>query len=117
VRFGKIGLCIASLIEIAARTVDQPVSAEELARLQDIPHGFLRHPGRPSARGRRLEPRGQSGSWKMQRPPDEVTIADVIRAVDGPLVSVHGVRPESVTYKDSAVMLQPGLDRRQEQSA
>ena len=39
-------------------------------------------------------------------PADEVTVADVIRAVDGPLVSVYGLRPESVSYNDSAEVLQ-----------
>jgi DNA-binding IscR family transcriptional regulator len=35
-----------------------------------------------------------------------VTVADVIRAVDGPLVSVYGLRPEAVSYNDSATVLQ-----------
>ena len=42
----------------------------------------------------------------MARPAEEVTVADVIRAVDGPLVSVYGLRPESVTYSGSAEVLQ-----------
>lgn len=42
----------------------------------------------------------------MARDPGEVTVADVIRAIDGPLVSVHGVRPEAVSYNESAQSLQ-----------
>jgi DNA-binding IscR family transcriptional regulator len=42
----------------------------------------------------------------MARDADSVSVADVIRAVDGPLVSVYGLRPESVTYNDSAEVLQ-----------
>jgi Rrf2 family protein len=104
----KSDYALRALIEIAARTDDEPVSAEELGRLQGIPHGFLQAILADLRRaGIVMSQRGQSGGWKMQRPPDEVTVADVIRAVDGPLVSVHGVRPESVTYKDSAVVLQP----------
>jgi Rrf2 family protein len=104
----KSDYALRALIEIAARTDDQPVSAEELARLQGIPHGFLQAILADLRRASVvLSQRGQSGGWKLQRPPSEITIADVIRAVDGPLVSVHGVRPESVTYKDSAAVLQP----------
>ena len=50
--------------------------------------------------------RGQSGGWRLGRPAGEVSVADVIRAVDGPLVSVYGLRPESVTYNESAEVLQ-----------
>ena len=42
----------------------------------------------------------------MGRPAIEVSVADVIRAVDGPLVSVYGLRPEAVSYNDSADVLQ-----------
>ncbi|MDQ3105378.1 MAG: Rrf2 family transcriptional regulator, partial [Actinomycetota bacterium] len=50
--------------------------------------------------------RGQSGGWRLGRDPAEITVADVIRAVDGPLVSVYGLRPEAVTYNESADKLQ-----------
>ncbi len=50
--------------------------------------------------------RGQSGGWRMNRDPQDVSVADVIRAVDGPLVSVYGVRPESVSYNEKAEVLQ-----------
>ena len=53
-----------------------------------------------------LSQRGQSGGWRMARPPADVSVADVIRAVDGPLVSVYGLRPESVSYSGSAEVLQ-----------
>ena len=53
-----------------------------------------------------ISQRGQSGGWRMARPATEVSVADVIRAVDGPLVSVYGLRPESVSYNDSAEVLQ-----------
>ena len=42
----------------------------------------------------------------MGRPASEVSVADVIRAVDGPLVSVYGLRPEAVTYNEAADVLQ-----------
>ena len=53
-----------------------------------------------------LSQRGQAGGWRLAAAAAEVTIAEVIRAVDGPLVSVHGLRPESVAYNDVASVLQ-----------
>ena len=53
-----------------------------------------------------ISQRGQSGGWRLARAADEVSVADVIRAVDGPLVSVYGLRPEAVTYNDKAAVLQ-----------
>jgi DNA-binding IscR family transcriptional regulator len=53
-----------------------------------------------------MSQRGQSGGWRMAREPEDVSVADVIRAVDGPLVSVYGLRPEAVSYNESADVLQ-----------
>ena len=106
----KADYALRALIEMAARAdgVDaRPVSAEELGKLQDIPHNFLqailadlRKAGIVHAQ------RGQSGGWRLAKPADDVTVADVIRAVDGPLVSVYGLRPEAVSYNDRADALQ-----------
>ena len=83
------------------------MSAEELGRLQDIPHGFLQAILADLRRaGVVMSQRGQSGGWRMARDPGTVTVADVIRAVDGPLVSVYGLRPEAVSYNESAGVLQ-----------
>ncbi|HYJ70190.1 MAG TPA: Rrf2 family transcriptional regulator [Nocardioidaceae bacterium] len=103
----KSDYALRALIEIAGRTERGPVSAEEIGRLQDIPHGFLQAILADLRRaGVVVSQRGQSGGWRLGRSADEVTIADVIRAVDGPLVSVYGLRPEAVTYNDSALVLQ-----------
>src|SRR3954447_4497473 len=103
----KSDYALRALIELAGREDGAPVSAEELGRLQDIPHGFLQAILADLRRaGVVLSQRGQSGGWRLAKPPVEVTVADVIRAVDGPLVSVHGERPESVHYNDSAQALQ-----------
>ena len=103
----KSDYALRALIELAVRPAGDPVSAEELGRLQEIPHGFLQAILADLRRsGVVMSQRGQSGGWRMARPPEEVSVADVIRAVDGPLVSVHGERPESVTYNESASALQ-----------
>src|SRR5688500_1208549 len=99
----KSDYALRALIEMAGREDGRAVSAEELGRLQDIPHGFLQAILADLRRsGIVLSQRGQSGGWRMARDSSDVTVADVIRAVDGPLVSVHGTRPASVSYNESA---------------
>lgn len=103
----KSDYALRALIEMAGRGDGKPVSAEELGRRQDIPHGFLQAILADLRRaGVVMSQRGQSGGWRMARDPDEVSVADVIRAVDGPLVSVYGLRPEAVTYNEKADVLQ-----------
>ncbi len=103
----KADYALRALIELAARPEGAPVSAEEIGRLQDIPHGFLQAILADLRRaGVVISQRGQSGGWRLARAADDVTVADVIRAVDGPLVSVYGLRPEAVTYNTSAEVLQ-----------
>lgn len=103
----KSDYALRALIELASREDGSPISAEELGRLQEIPHGFLQAILADLRRaGVVISQRGQSGGWRMARSSTEVSVADVIRAVDGPLVSVYGLRPESVSYNESADVLQ-----------
>jgi Rrf2 family protein len=103
----KSDYALRALIEMATRVDGRPVSAEELGRRQDIPHGFLQAILADLRRaGIVMSQRGQSGGWRMARDAAEVSVADVIRAVDGPLVSVYGLRPEAVTYNEQADVLQ-----------
>ncbi|WP_183094002.1 RrF2 family transcriptional regulator [Nocardioides stalactiti] len=103
----KSDYALRALIEMAGREDGKAVSAEELGRLQEIPHGFLQAILADLRRaGVVMSQRGQSGGWRMGRPAAEVSVADVIRAVDGPLVSVYGLRPEAVSYNDKADVLQ-----------
>jgi Rrf2 family protein len=103
----KADYALRALIEIANRDDGLPVSAEELGKLQEIPHGFLQAILADMRRaGIVVSQRGQAGGWRLATTPANVTVADVIRAVDGPLVSVYGLRPEAVSYNDSAQILQ-----------
>src|SRR3954462_1579931 len=103
----KSDYALRALIEMTSRVDGRAVSAEELGRLQEIPHGFLQAILADLRRaGIVMSQRGQSGGWRMGRAAEEVSVADVIRAVDGPLVSVYGLRPGAVTYNDSADVLQ-----------
>jgi Rrf2 family protein len=103
----KSDYALRALIEIAGVVDGAPVSAEELGRRQEIPRGFLQAILADLRRaGVVVSQRGQSGGWRLARTAAEVSVADVIRAVDGPLVSVYGLRPESVSYQGSAEVLQ-----------
>ncbi|HEU4812466.1 MAG TPA: Rrf2 family transcriptional regulator [Nocardioides sp.] len=103
----KSDYALRALIEMATREDGRAVSAEELGRLQDIPHGFLQAILADLRRaGVVMSQRGQSGGWRMARAAEEISVADVIRAVDGPLVSVYGLRPEAVSSNEKAEGLQ-----------
>ncbi|MDX6249811.1 MAG: hypothetical protein QOF10_3171, partial [Kribbellaceae bacterium] len=106
----KSDYALRALIEITQHWMaNDPsvVSAEELSRAQGIPHGFLQGILADLRRAGVLSSqRGQSGGWKLAVDPNEVSVADVMRAVDGPIVSISGVRPESVAYNERAVVLQ-----------
>ena len=103
----KSDYALRALIEMASRADGKAVSAEELGRLQEIPHGFLQAILADLRKtGVVISQRGQSGGWRLAKSAADVSVADVIRAVDGPLVSVYGLRPESVTYNERADVLQ-----------
>src|SRR5699024_4327112 len=104
----KSDYALRALIEIARDSSGEPLAAEQLARLQDIPTAFLQAILADLRRsGIVRSVRGKGGGWLLEALADSVSVADVIRSVDGPLVSVHGKRPERVQYRDSAQVLQP----------
>jgi Rrf2 family protein len=98
----KADYAIRAAVELAAAG-DGPVKGDRIARAQGIPPNFLeniladlRNSGLVASR------RGADGGYWLARPAGEVSLADVIRAVDGPLANVRGVRSEQVAYAGSA---------------
>ena len=89
----KADYAVRATIELAAAGPDAVVKGERLADAQDIP-------GIVATR------RGPEGGYKLARPAADVSVADVIRAVEGPLASVRGDSPESLSYEGSAEPLQ-----------
>lgn len=103
----KSDYAVRALIAMVGQPDGEPVSADEIARLQDIPAGFLQAILADLRRaGVVMSQRGQHGGWRLATDPAQVTVADVVRAVDGPLVSVYGLRPEAVKYNHDAEALQ-----------
>jgi len=93
------------MIELAAGG-DGPVKGERIAQAQEIPLKFLenilgdlRHAGIVRSQ------RGVEGGYWLAKPADEITVAEVVRAVEGPIANVRGVGPEQVEYAGSAAPL------------
>jgi Rrf2 family protein len=87
--------------------VDGPAKAEHIASRHGIPLKFLekilfdlRHAGLVATR------RGPEGGYWLARDAADISVADVMRAVDGPLADVHGVAPEDVEYEEGFAALQ-----------
>ncbi|MEU9335754.1 Rrf2 family transcriptional regulator [Streptomyces sp. NPDC048290] len=99
---------VRAVLELAVRTGGAPVKAETIAAAQDIPHKFLEGILGDLRRGGVVESRrGGGGGYRLARAATEITVADVIRTVDGPIVSVRGERPTTLTYTGSAEPLLP----------
>jgi Rrf2 family protein len=91
-----------ALLELTAVYAEDParlVKGETVARAQDVPVKFLEGILRQLRQaGIVASQRGAEGGYRLARPPAEVSIADVTRALDGPLVGVRGERPEDLEY-------------------
>ena len=88
---------MTSLAVAAAEDPSRPVSRATLAARDDLPPGFLDDILRLLRNGRLLRSqRGGEGGWLLARPAETITVADVIRALEGPLASVRGVRPHEL---------------------
>ncbi|HEY5988213.1 MAG TPA: Rrf2 family transcriptional regulator [Streptosporangiaceae bacterium] len=97
---------LRAAIELAAST-DTHTTAEQLARAQNIPGKFLEAILTQLRRaGLVRSQRGPDGGFWLARPAGEISLADIIRAIDGPLVGVRGERPEKVGYLGTAGPLQ-----------
>ncbi len=84
-----------------------PVTAERLASAQGIPAKFLESILLQLRRGGIVTAqRGPDGGYRLARPAKDISLADVIRVVDGPLANVRGQRPEQVDYHGAARSLQ-----------
>ena len=97
----KVDYALRAMLELAA--AGGLVKGEQLATAQGIPQKFLesilidlRHAELVTSR------RGVDGGYALGRPAGEITLADVIRAVEGPIATVRGVRPDDVRYEGVA---------------
>jgi Rrf2 family protein len=98
---------VRALLEIASRSDQRgSVTRDEISEIQGIPRRYLatilnelRRAGLVSAN------RGPEGGYRLAKPAHLIALADVIRAVDGPLTQVGGIRPENLHYRGAATKL------------
>ena len=103
----KVDYALRALAELAAAPPGQPVKGEQLASTQEIPLNFLENILLELRRSELVASRrGADGGYWLGRPAAEISLADVVRAVEGPIASVRGSRPEDVTYTGAATALQ-----------
>ena len=102
----KVDYALRAMLELAA--AGGLVKGEQLATAQGIPQKFLeailvdlRHAELVASR------RGVDGGYLLGKPAEEISLADVIRAVEGPIATVRGVRPDDVEYAGPARALGP----------
>jgi Rrf2 family protein len=102
----KVDYALRAATELAAVADTGPIKGDRVAQAQEIPLKFLenilvelRNAGIVQSQ------RGAEGGYWLAKPATEVTLAEVMRAVEGPLANVRGVRPEATEYGGSAVAL------------
>jgi Rrf2 family protein len=103
----KVDYAVRACVELAVAQQGEepvrPVKAEALARAQDIPLKFLENILQGLRQASIVESRrGPEGGHLLARPAAEISLADIIRAIDGPLAGVSGRRPEDVTFTGTA---------------
>ena len=102
----KVDYAVRAAVELAAAPDEKPVKAERIATAQGIPLNFLENIlGELRHAGIVRSQRGAEGGFRLAKPADAITIADVIRAVDGPLATVRGGPPEESAYPGAAAEL------------
>jgi Rrf2 family protein len=107
VRIGaKTDYALRAALELAASDSRRPVKAETIATAQEIPPRFLEKILNDLRRAGLVESRrGVEGGHLLALPADQIHVADVIRAIDGPLANVAGRRPHELSYAGSAANL------------
>jgi Rrf2 family protein len=99
----KADYAVRAAIELATSPDGRPVKAERIATAQHIPLNFLENIlGELRHAGIVRSQRGADGGFRLAKPAERVTIADVMRAVEGPLATVRGGPPEESNYPGSA---------------
>lgn len=101
----RVDYALRAMSELAA--LDAPRTVDQLSLAQGIPNKYLESILGELRRGGLLRSqRGPDGGYRLARPAAEISIADVIRALDGELANVRGSRPEDLEYVGAAASLQ-----------
>src|SRR2546427_2652759 len=99
----KADYAVRAALELAAAPEGEPVKGEGLAEAKGIPLQFLEHILLELKHARLVRARrGARGGYWLSKPPEEITIANVIRAVEGPLANIQDQAPEQTKYPGNA---------------
>jgi len=99
----KADYALRACVQLAAADGGAAQKGAVLAAAQRIPLGFLENIlGELRSAGIVTARRGSDGGYRLARPAGEVTLADVVRAVDGPLAAVRGIRPTAADFPGAA---------------
>lgn len=100
----KVDYAVRAVLEIGARGAT--MTGAELASAQEIPGKFLEGIlATLTKSGILASHRGPSGGYSLAKPAEDIPIADIVRAIDGPLAAVRGLPPEEITYAGPAERL------------
>ncbi len=103
----KADYAVRAVVELADSAQDSPRKVDEVAQAQKIPVSFLENIlTQLRSSGIVRSQRGPEGGYWLAQPADEVNLAQIIRAVEGPRVGIRGQRPEEIEYVGSAESLQ-----------
>ncbi|HEV2981580.1 MAG TPA: Rrf2 family transcriptional regulator [Solirubrobacteraceae bacterium] len=103
----KVDYAVRAVVELAGSSRESPRRLHEVAAAQAIPLAFLTGiVTQLRSAGVVRSHRGSDGGYWLARPPEEVDLGCIIRAVEGSLVDVRGLAPDEVEYVGSAVALQ-----------
>jgi Rrf2 family protein len=103
----KADYAVRAVVELAGSEQQAPRKVDEVARAQGIPVSFLENIlTQLRSAGIVRSQRGPEGGYWLAVPADQLNLAQVIRAVEGPLVGIRGQRPEEIEYVGSAESLQ-----------
>ena len=101
----KVDYALRAAVQLAAAG-EGPTKGERIADAQGIPLKFLENILLELRRAELVgSQRGAEGGYRLAKPAEEISLADVIRAVEGPIATVRGARPEDVAYTGAAVGL------------
>lgn len=98
----KVDYAVRAMVELAAAD-GGPLKGEAIATVQEVPLSFLENILIELRHARLVRSqRGREGGYRLARPAEEITVADVIRAVEGPIASVRSESPDEIAYSGTA---------------
>lgn len=102
----KVDYAVRALVRLTGASSDAPRKADDIAAAETIPPRFLLNILSELRVARLVAARrGAVGGYWLVPAPEQISVADVVRAVEGPLADVHGVAPEEVDYPDATAAL------------